>query len=383
METKKEPSTEQIKDQAADKSTNSIPNKRDCMISYLVIYKITRVVNGNPTVIVNKQKKFHEPYAIHARKKAFQYARELDELSKVDGKLCAEHINTEFEIALAQRKNYIGIKITIYFHDEYFINDRWQISGKQPYDGYNDYVDKLEKEFKLYKRYNYDTGGDPMTVSLGGYHNYEIINMSTTGVCDKLYHVSKLTSLKKLKDKQICSTRNNPIILLPTDRITDNMALEFFEQESTYVVSEVSVLGINSGLTFRNFDFCSYKDVWGYGLQQKTISPEFVSRIEIRNTAERNYFEDFDLKDKAIELERHKERARTDIRNSFRWHRNEWLNVEMGVELFIEDHKYLMRDNEDILRNIVQEEFDNWYNGLEPIEQKGFDIKRSTKRFDL
>ena len=115
METTANQLTDQIEDQDADKSPNLIQSKRDCMISYLVEYQITRFTNGNPSVIVSKQKKFHSPQAIEARKKAFLYAQEIFEASEIDGKLCEEHISSEYEAALSLGKNCTVLKIIVLF----------------------------------------------------------------------------------------------------------------------------------------------------------------------------------------------------------------------------------------------------------------------------
>ena len=227
-------------------------------------------------------------------------------------------------------------------------------------------------------------GGDPEKVGVGDYCRYKILNMSTAGVCDKMYYISRFTSQEKIAiEKQIRANRKNPIILFPTDQLTDNLALELFEEECPYVLFEVSVLGISSIFNIVNYGSCTYKEIFGYRLQQQSIPPEFVNPIEIRNTSDRKNYEDFNANEKEIELEKQKEKARNEIRNSFKWDKNEWLNLEMGIEKFIEENKYIFHKNEVILRKVLNEEFEKWYKGLDPIVRKEFEVRRSTKRFDL
>jgi hypothetical protein len=363
-------------------AANVTPNKKDCKIVYWVKYQINQHKNGSVKVITKKSKKFCEPFAIDARKKAFEYAKKINDDCKIDGILFKGHIHSEGDLALALHKNCIELIIKIYYQNtdhttKHLISDGYPLKFSESL------IINMQMEYYLFHQLGYVLGVVPTTLKYGKFSHCLILNISTTGILNYMYCISALESID-LKAKKITTNDKKRIILLHTDQMTDSIALLVQKLKSAYVVSKISTLGINSTLTLKSLKDITYKNIWWFELQQTTIDPEFIDKVEIRYVTDNKYSENFKDIQLNIDFHREKEKVLDELNSDLIDNKDEWLSAEFGIENFIE--KYCDPWNYDgitTLRSILEEALKKWLKSLDPSEQKSYTMNKSTKRFDL
>jgi len=172
METTIENSDNQVIDRIADRKKDD----SECVISYVVEYKIQHTdQDGKPSTVVDEIKVFTEKQPINARVKAFECAKNLYEDAFIDGKVYPLHIDNLQEAKRKEFKdcNLFSLAISCRDHE----NDFWIFTSHFD-DLSEDDLDTLSVERIIYDYYGFKKGGQPSTVkSHDGKKVYKVLNM--------------------------------------------------------------------------------------------------------------------------------------------------------------------------------------------------------------